>query len=111
MFACMFVCLFDIPESHRHGPQIFEFGCLGWVPGGSPECPGGVPGGSRGVPGGSRGGPEGSRVRLGLLGAVLIDFVAVLGPSGAGLGAWCIVFWYLEGVGSSPQASLGTLRR
>ena len=26
-------------------------------------------------------------MRLGLLGAVLIDFVAVLGPSGAGLGA------------------------
>ncbi len=51
-----------------------------WLPGAARRGP-------REVPGESRGRPEGSRLTRGLLGAVLIDFVAVLEPSGAGLGA------------------------
>ena len=53
----------EVPERSRGGPE-------------------GVPGG----PGGSWGGPGGSRAILGLLGAVLVEFLAVPWPSGTGLG-------------------------
>ena len=89
-FACLLVWFFACLASWNHtevGSKSWYLGILG----GSWGSPGGIPGGYRNGPGevpeGSRGGPKGSRVTLGLLGAVLIDFVAVLGSLGAGLGA------------------------
>ena len=55
-----------------------------------------------GGPVGSWGGPGGSRASLRLLGTVLVDLGAVLGPSGTGLGA---ILGRLGGPGKAPDTT------